>query len=109
MLPGPGTYNNHVAKSMQLSRAFNTVIGSEKRFHVKTSEIQLNPGPGQYNPKKHNMHSSVSISIPHGTGTGRKSEVPGPGQYETESALVRSKTPSMMFNKADVNLNNSRS
>jgi hypothetical protein len=59
--PGPGYYDTHVAKSMQLTTGMNPVIGTERRFYEK--ELMKNPGPGDYNPKEQGAHS-ISVSIP---------------------------------------------
>lgn len=74
------------------------MMGSEKRFQVKTSEIILNPGPGQYNPTKLNMHKSISISIPQSRRHSKNERTPGPATYNFDTLKIRSRTPSMAFN-----------
>ena len=108
IVPGPGTYEAHTARSVTLGGAYNATMGTERRWYGKKSEIQLNPGPGQYNPSK-TMRSTVSVSIPQGSRYSKSYTLtPGPGYYKPKENMIRSKTPSMLFPGAEVDKQEAR-
>jgi len=82
--PGPGNYNDKVTETKKHSSTWK--FGTERRDGGTQERLKV-PGPGAYNSPNVMSQTGTTLKFRHNTIDKNAKLVPGPGNYETTSAL----------------------
>ena len=90
-VPGPGTYESDMNKLQDKSKLKGTWGQAPRKIHGSLKELELGPGPGEYNLPIKLTRKGVKMSGAKRLEILAKEKSPGPGEYDILTEFERKK------------------